>query len=267
MAQSRFKSKIAWVAITLILFLWGWHFTYHNKALGFSVAKITSDFSYHPEWEMPPLSPHEDNTLQAIFSQPFYYLGAGSQSYAFVSEDGKTVLKFFRMKHTLFYLKDLWAGNRSEARKNILLSIYDSHTLAYQKMKQDAGLLYLHLNKTDHLKTTVRLVDRLHRSHHVDLDNVEFVLQEKAELIFSKLKTLLKQPQQLNAAIQSVADLIDRRNNQGLADHDKAVSHNFGFIKDRPIQIDVGRIYKRERPQDKHHILQRIDKWQSAQPS
>lgn len=268
MTYLRFRSKIWRGMLAIALLLWGWHYVYHNKALSFSVARITSDFSCHPQWDTGPLTPDERQNLDQILSQPFHYLGAGSQSYAFVSEDGKTVIKFFRMKHQIFHLKDLWTHDRSEERRKNLLSIYDSHMLAYRKMKEDAGLIYLHLNKTDHLHKKIKLIDRLHRTHKVDLDQVEFVLQERAELIFSRLKKFLEQNDRegLNTALTNIMHLIQRRIDKGIADHDKAVTHNFGFVGDRAIQIDIGRIYEEsERAKDYTHIQERIDRWLDKQ--
>ncbi len=256
-----------WSACALALFLWGWHYAYHSKVFGFSVAKITSDFSCRAEWEAPPLSEEEQKRLNQILSQPFHYLGAGSQSYAFVSQDGKAVLKFFRMKHQIYHLKDLWRGDRSQERKENLFSIYDSHKLAFEEMKEDAGLIYIHLNKTNHLHKKVQVVDRLHRTYWVDLDKVEFVLQEKAELIFDRLKSLMQQNNKaaVNDALVQFMYLIRRRIDKGIADHDKAVKHNFGFIGDRPIQIDVGRIYRGYKPKDSERMLERIDRWLDQQ--
>ncbi len=249
----------------MALFLWGWHYAYHSKVFGFSVAKITSDFKYHPEWEVEAPSEIQRKALDEIFSQPFYYLGAGSQSYAFLSADGKTVLKFFRMKHQIVHLKDLWVGDRSEERKENLFSIYASHKLAFEEMKEDAGLIYIHLNKTNYLNKKVQLVDRIRRSHVVDLDTVEFVVQEKAELIFDRLQKILRNKEKVDEALTTVMHLVKRRIDKGIADHDKAVTHNFGFVGDRAVQLDVGRIYKGYKPKDNERILERIDKWLDQQ--
>jgi hypothetical protein len=263
MAQSQFRSKILWSVLSLALFLWGWHYAYHHKLLGFSVAKISSDFAYHPEWDVALSTESEQKQLDAIFTQTFHYLGAGSQSYAFVSEDGKIVLKFFRMKHQIFHLKDLWTGNRSQERKDNLESIYASHKLAFEHMKEDAGLIYLHLNKTNHLHRKVKLVDKLHRSFVVDLDRVEFVVQERAELIFDRFTALLQEKKSIDGALGQVMSLVQRRVSRGIADHDKAVTHNFGFVGDRAIQLDVGRVFLEHKPRDYDHVLERIKKWQS----
>lgn len=250
-----------WSTLAMLLFIWGCHFAYHSKVLGFSVAKITSNFNYRPEWEVAAPTESERKQLDEILSQPFYYLGAGSQSYAFASQDGKSVIKFFRMKHQIFHVKDLWTGDRSEERKENLFSIYDSHKLAFEEMKEDAGLIYLHLNKTKHLNKKIKLIDKLHRSYTVDLDHVEFVVQEKAELIFDRLKTILHDKKKVNTALVEVMHLVKRRMQKGIADHDKAVTHNFGFVGDRAIQLDIGRIYRGHKPKDYDRILERIDKW------
>ena len=258
MAQRRFF----WTLFSLALLVWGGHTVYHHKALGFTTSKITSDFAHNPQWDVPcALSPELEKKLAA----PFRYLAAGSQSYAFVSEDGTVVLKFFRMKHQIFHVKDLWRGDRSQERKENLFSIYTAHALAFREMQEDAGLLYLHLNKTDHVQRQVILLDKLGRKYAVDLDGVEFVIQERGELIFSKLKPLLSCPEKWNAAVGSVMQLIERRIARGISDHDKAVSHNFGFVGDRPIQLDIGRIHKEKKPQDYVHVWMRIQKWKNRQ--
>src|SRR4029079_17540498 len=65
---------------------------------GFTVEKISSKLSFNEAWEIHPLSLEaRDHLLHTVLSQTFYYLGSGSQSYAFASQDGKYVLKFFKM--------------------------------------------------------------------------------------------------------------------------------------------------------------------------
>jgi len=165
------------------------------------------------------------------------------------------------------HLKDFWVGNRSQERKENLFNIFDAHKMAYEEMKEDAGLIYLHLNKTGHLNKKIKVTDRLHRSYVVDLDQVEFVVQERAELIFDRLKSYLDagDRDQLNLALTEVMHLIKRRTEKGIADHDKAVKHNFGFIGDRVIQLDIGRIYRADKPKEYDRILGRIDKWLDEQ--
>ena len=65
-----------------------------RKVDGFSVALIHSGLTFNPAWETAPASPE----LDPIFSQKFHYLGCGGQSFAFVSDDGQYVIKFFKFR-------------------------------------------------------------------------------------------------------------------------------------------------------------------------
>ena len=73
---------------------------------------MTDDFRLqnisYPEKMRPISTPYfatiDQQLLEPIFAQRFFYLGKGAQSYAFSSEDGVFVLKFFKFKH----LKPNW---------------------------------------------------------------------------------------------------------------------------------------------------------------
>ena len=248
----------------LLLFftsLWGSYQLFQNKSLGFGAARITSDFSYHPEWAIE--EPQDLMPLKSILSQKFKFLAVGSQSYAFESEDGKSVVKFFIMKHQIPRLSDLWHPEKVEYRRQNLFSIFRAHKLAYSELKADTGLIYIHLNKTDHLKTQLKVIDRLGRTHHIDLDKTEFVVQEKAELIFTHLKKLLVRGDKEKAqkCIQAVLDVVKRRMDKKISDHDKAVKHNYGFIGDRAIHLDIGRIEQVYKEKEYNRIKERINTW------
>mgnify|MGYP001612059639 FL=1 len=171
------------------------------------------------------------------------------------------------MKQNYFYLKDVWHGNRSDVREKRLSSIFEAYKMAFEGMQEDAGLVYLHLNKTKDLSKKITVIDRLRLSYEIDLDQVEFVVQERAELIFDRLKTHIKQKdtEQLNASIAEMMHLVKRRIDKGISDHDKAVKHNYGFVGDRAVQLDVGRIFYGEKPRDYDNILERIEKWRDEQ--
>jgi hypothetical protein len=183
-----------------------------------------------------------------------------------VSEDGKYVVKFFIMKHLIPRLSDLWHPEKVEYRKQNLFSIFKAHKLAYSELKADTGLIYIHLNKTDHLKTRLQVVDRIGRTHQIDLDQTEFIIQEKAELIFTHLKKLLDHGDkaQVQNCIQATLDLVKRRMDKGISDHDKAVKHNYGFIGERAVHLDIGRIEKVLKPKEYHRITERINTWLQA---
>jgi hypothetical protein len=265
MAYRILRGKSLW-AVLCALAVWMGYWTYQHKTLGFSVSKITSNFPANPDFaiEEPPAE-----ALKEVLGQKYKFLAVGSQSYAFVSEDGKYVIKFFRMKHLIPRVSDLWNSGRLEYQRQNLLSIFAAHKLAYDEYRQDSGLIYIHLNRTGHLQTKLAVSDFLGVERTIDLDRTEFVVQEKAELVFTRLKKLLHQQDKAGAAhaVSSLLTLVQRRIDQGIADHDKAVKHNYGFVGDRPIQLDIGRIYKADKPHDYERVNKRIQQWLEANGS
>ena len=80
-----------WLIAILVLFVLALaHETYHRE---FSFANIQFDASEGQE----PISVTETQleSLKKITNQPFTYLNRGKQSFVFVSQDQKYVLKFF----------------------------------------------------------------------------------------------------------------------------------------------------------------------------
>ncbi|MCB1084591.1 MAG: hypothetical protein KDK60_00655, partial [Chlamydiia bacterium] len=67
----------------------------HTLNGGFSPAAITSSLQPRPEWNITHEASDIAETLQAL-KQPYHYLGKGSQSFVFLSEDKKYVIKFFK---------------------------------------------------------------------------------------------------------------------------------------------------------------------------
>lgn len=245
------------------MLLWGSYWVYQNKTLGFSVRKISSNFSHNPDWAIQEPKGQELFHLKEILSQKYTYLASGSQSYAFVSADGKYVVKFFRMKHLIPRISDLWRKERIAHQHQNLLSIFGAHKLAYEELREDSGLLYIHLNKTQHLNTRFQAIDKLGRTHWIDLDRTEFVVQEKADLIFKRFKTCLDRGDTalMDQSIAATLRLVQRRIDKGIADHDKAVQNNYGFVGEKPIHIDIGRLYRGDKPHEADRIAARIQLW------
>lgn len=252
-ANFRLASKIGIVLLALTLgTLW---FSNH-KSYGFSVSKITSSLPFNPKWVTNPPPP---DLKQKLFGQRYRYLASGAQLFAFASEDGKYVIKFFRMKHLIPSFNHYFRPEKKKHREENLNIIFQAYKMAYDDLKEEAALVYLHLNKTADLQTTLTVIDKLGRQHFINLDKTEFIVQEKAELIFPHLSKL--DVEKRKEAIEAMLSLVQRRIDKGYADDDKAISHNYGFVGDRPIHLDIGRIYKGERKGEYNRIQERIDKW------
>ena len=221
-----------------------------SKTDGFSLCKISSEIPYHKEFETSPLSSQDLASIRSILNQPFYYLGKGVQCYAFVSADDKYVLKFFRMSRLLpsFWLtkmpfKNSYKQGKIKRKSEEFCRDFISYKIAYENLKEPTGLLYVHLNKTDLLHQKITLFDRIRIKHTIDMDNMEFILQKKADLFYpavEKMLTLGKKTE-VKKCVKELIHFLAHRSSLGIYDKDPDINTNFGICEGKPIQIDVGR--------------------------
>jgi hypothetical protein len=246
----------------------GLYYFGRSPAPGFSYSQVSSTLAPQAEWAIPAPSSEEKEQLQQLFSRPFKFLGEGAQAFAFESSDGKYVLKFFKMRRFTPSWQDHLCPHVVKRRLKNLKWVFNGYKIGYDEFRKETGLVFIHLAKTDHLNQKVTLLDEKGREHQIDLDKTEFILQEKAELIFHRLEKLYAQGDVAKAekAIASVLDLVKLRIAKGYADRDKAVSNNYGFVGDKAIQLDIGRLYqgvpkKGGKERQLLHVKKRIDRW------
>jgi len=91
---------------------------------------------------------------------------------------------------------------------------------------------------------TLSVRDREKVEHLVNLDELRFVIQEKAEILHSRLYRLKAEQKwdELEKASSAFLELVKRRIDAGITDLDNGIDQNYGFVGDRPIHIDVGRV-------------------------
>ena len=246
----------------------------------FRLSRIFSTLQYDARWETNSLSRTHQKDVEAILSQKFTYLASGGQCYAFLSEDGASVIKFFKHhRRTLpTWIKVLplpahlaqKREKRLQKKEGKLLRDFASYKLSFERLKQETGVIYVHLNKTEHLNRQLKIVDKLGIEHKISLDDVEFVLQQKADLVYPHIKALVKNNDQKGAqkAIRSIVDLIVSRCQKGVFDQDPRIHRNFGFIEGKALIIDVGRLVndpERKKSEvyikDLHKITIRFKAW------
>lgn len=231
---------------------------YYYATDDFRMANIVHPLPFQPQWEIESLSSTQQKQLDDILAQKFSYLGKGAQSYAFESADGKYVLKFFKFKH----LKPSWFVNllpdiypfkeyreRSTARKQRkFYGIFNSYRLAYEQDRDEAGLIFIQLNPLNHPKKEVTLIDKLGLERTVDLGSVVYVVQKKGKTLRTLFSELLDQGQieLVKKRIGQIFDLYLGEYKKGLNDHDHGVMQNSGFIDDKPIHLDVGKLNKND---------------------
>ena len=230
----------------------------------FAVKEISSSLPPHEKWETSPPDEKMQEQLLKIFSEPLKFLGEGAQSYAFVSADGKYVVKFFKMRRFTPSFADLLCPHVVRRRLRNLNWVFNGYKAAYDHFRLDTGLVFIHLAKTQGLNLNAILLDEKGKPCTINLDSTEFVVQEKAEHLFVYLRKLYLEgkEKEARAAIAEVFKLIERRIALGYADRDKGVSFNYGFVNGRAIHLDVGRLYKGTKTGQLEHVQKRIERWQ-----
>lgn len=241
------------------------------RSSGFSIDKISSRLPFNVVWEVESISDKQRELLvQKVFPQTYHYLAAGNQCYAFTSEDGQYVLKFFKMQ-SLFPKGWQHFGFKHE-KSNQLFSerIFASYKDAYETLRKETGLLYIHFNKTREFKTKVDLIDNKGKKHVVDLDAMEYIVQKKATKIYEHLSNLLEEDkyEDLRASIRSFLQLIAVRCEKGFVDHDLSIRNNFGFVGNSAIQFDCATLtrdssmkYPMNFRQEVLEAAERLDFW------
>ncbi len=235
--------------VIILLCILGVHFLIWKGSDGFGIDTISSDLVYDPARAVTH-SPADLAEAELALSQPYSYLASGSQSYAFASEDGDYVVKFF--KHRRWRPSPFPSTQREkrkawvQKKKRTVRRMFESCLAAYYEFREETGVFFLHLNKLvgNHPKLEVK--DRLGRLHTIDLNQVEFLLQRRAVLTSTYLANLKEKGEEEKAkeAVRALVDLTTNRALKGYSDKDPHLVRNFGFFEGRAIQIDVGGFHK-----------------------
>lgn len=253
---------------------------YYRLTDDFRLANINYQLPFEAPWKVPALSLEEHRNLEEILNQKFSYIGKGAQCYAFGSEDGQYVLKFFKFKHLkpnmlVEYLPSIppfkeYKQSCIERKKRKLISVFNGYDLAFRENRSTSELIYLHLLPTQdlHLKATV--MDKIGLKRMLNLDDVVFLIQKKGETLRTRLRHFLDQ-QRVEEAKQAMAKILEMyitEYKKGIYDHDHGVLHNTGFIGEQPFHLDVGKLNQDERmkqvefyKKDLEHVIWKMDVW------
>jgi hypothetical protein len=239
---------------------------------GFCLQKIIADdLPHHPQWEIDPLPEVQMEQIAQILQQPFRLIGSGSECFAFMSEDEQTVIKFFKVgfARPIYYNRGLlaedhsalagtlsnhpltqvrWPGFLDRCRQRVLgirefrlTRTFSSCKLAYDRLKEETGVFYLHLNPTHTFNQELTLVDKNGIAYQVPIDSAKFLLQQKAEPLEKHFKRLIQEKRYEDAkqSIDSLFGLIISRCKKGFFDRD-FINRNLGYIGNQAIEIDLG---------------------------
>lgn len=222
----------------------------NQKTSKFALTEIESSRPFDSLFETRSLNPAEQAEVAIALDQPYTYFGCGGQAFVFFSDDGKYVLKFFKQRHFSppTYLKgipfiDNYRARKYFKRRKRLELDYGSYKIGFEELPLETGLLYLHLNKTSHLQTKLKVRDKLNIEHTIDLDQTDFILQRKADLVHTRIDQQMAQHDVAGAqeTIAQVLSLIVTRCKKGYDDRDPNIATNCGILNGKAIKIDVGR--------------------------
>lgn len=249
----------------------------------FRMDNISDTYEPRTHWEIPPLLPNEKSNLDAILQQKFFYIGKGVQSYAFSSEDGNYVIKFFKFKHLkssplLNWLPEWAPFEKYKLKKKSKAQfkfdgVFEGYHLAYMEHKDQSGLIFLHINPTLEAYPILTVYDKIGRTHLIPLDRVPFLIQIKAKTMRTVLHDLLVkgEVELAKARITQIFQLYLSEYHKSLYDHDHGIMHNAGFAGESPIHLDVGKLKKDENmrnianySQDIILVAKRMAKWLKA---
>lgn len=243
---------------------------YYRTTDGFALKHIRSNFSFNDRWQTRILSDEEKTLSNQILSQKFSYLGKGCQSYVFESEDGRYVLKFFKYQR----LKEReWLKNFSfipfvdayQLKKNRRKcakreGVFNSWKLAFDHLSQETGVLFVHLNKSDHLKRTVHIVDKVGVSYFLWIDDYEFMIQKKVRMLCDEIDDSMKNKNvdYANSLLKTLVSRVISEYSRGFADNDHALMQNTGVFEGEPIHVDVGQFVQNDQVKDPSFYMQEL---------
>ncbi len=262
--------------IVVLLAITGMTRLYFNLTDDFRVANITYDLPFAAPWKSAVLSADDNVVIDQILNQKFSYIGKGAQCYAFGSEDGNYVLKFFKFKHLrpswLAYLlpPGEYKTNYFAIKEKKLKSVFDAYDLAYREDKDNAALIYLHLVPVDGFHKQAIVFDKMGIERKIDLNPTVFLIQRKGVTLRTRLNQLLSEGHvgQAKQSIDQILNMYISEYKKGIYDRDHGVMVNAGFIGNHPFHLDAGKFAKIEKLKDKDLysedlalVIWKIEKW------
>jgi len=191
------------------------------------------------------LSVNEITHLKELIKRPYTYLDRGRQSFVFISEDKKNILKFFDarcLKETSFF--SFPSKNDIARCQRKLKSLLDGYKIASIYDFKNSALIFWQLQPNPDIAEVVVVKDRFGLSHTIPLAQVTFVIQKVATPTRVDISNLLDKGnvEKAKEHLGMIVDMYLQEYSKGLYDTDHNFMYNTGFIEDQPVRIDLGRL-------------------------
>lgn len=250
--------KRIFIIFALIAAIYGGGRLYYAVTGGFTMGNIASGLPYNEKWAVRPLHDDEKGEVEKAVGQRYTYLGKGCQAYVFLSADGNYVIKFFKFQRfrpqmwinlfTFIPFVDDYQKGKIEEKNNKLNNVFISWKIAFEKLPEETGVIYVHLNKTNELGKTLAIQDKMGLTHEVDLDSTEFLIQKRATMLCPAVDQFVEQGNipEAELLIDRLLAMLLMEYARGYADNDHALMQNTGVIDGYPVHIDVGQFIYNE---------------------
>lgn len=263
-----------WIFFPLAILLYvGIEQSIEQVTFGFWVKRVVAhDLLAFPSGKESP------KEVQEILKQPFHLIGAGSECFAFASQDDHYVIKLFKLDtfrpvylHRGLLREDYsdYAGTVASPsllfkrlrgiREYRIQRSFHSNQIARHELPDQTALLYLHLNPSTEFTNPLILYDRCGIKHTLDLNEVRFVVQKKAKPLLTHFEELIKEGkiEEGKQSISSLLSLLKSRCLKGIADRD-ILCRNFGYVGLQAIEIDTGSFSKNPHMKERWLYTQEI---------
>jgi hypothetical protein len=142
-----------------------------------------------------------------------------------------------------------------------ICELFTACRIAYNKAKEETGLLYVHLNETQDQLPLMHLKGPLGQKIDLEPDLYRFVIQKKA--LSFKDAILKEDPVIVRKRLDSFVSMLHSRLNKGIRNSDSAVIRNFGFIDDKAVEIDFGNYSEKPTSKEEEFALYtgRLQAW------
>lgn len=193
-----------------------------------------------------------DEETEEALKQTFHYIGRGRQCFAFASEDDQYVLKFPR---TDIYSTPFWARVLPfREYREVLESAHSkreermrrSFDLCMNELKDETGLIAIHLGQTEKDDRTLTVIDATGSKHILPLYKSSFIFQYKKPILMRLFQSAIEKENRSEAEkiLDALIDVVVARAKKGILNRDRSFLRNYGYDGKKAYQIDVGSFFK-----------------------
>jgi hypothetical protein len=245
---------------------------YYYLTEGFSLKRVEVTIERDPALVLAQPSKQDIESLSLITKQPFRYFKKGSQAYAFMSDDGKYILKLFKFHHmhSMKWLQAIPLPACFQEERNSLINHREerisltlhSYKIAQEKLNKECALIFTQILPSSSYTLPVTIIDPVGRTYSFDLAHYGFALQHRVNLVLPALRNWiqLNKIDEAKKALSSLVGLFVTRCKKGIQDIDPDLHKNAGYFGSTAVHIDIGSFLENNLMTSKEKMVPDIQK-------